>query len=295
MKQQAVVGGTLHIGLSAQGVNSTSGPPHVTQKELDHGHHPDVLRSHRVLCPAHGVHDGAGLIHSAGSRVGFPHLFEISHRGAGDGRNLFRGVARVVFFHQLENATRVFEGEITLGHTVFILFEGPVGLVVLPFLGVVSRKKAVFEFILATDYKAGVGVMGCVFLMVLFVADDIVHHPAQKGDVRARPQRRINIRFCGCAGKARIHADEGGPLFHGLRNPLHGDGMVFRRIGSHDQDAVGVANVDPVVGHRAASERLCQSRNSGAVSDTSLVFDIDQTQGAHDGLEYPAFLVVQRR
>jgi hypothetical protein len=61
--------------------------------------------------------------------------------------------------------------------------------------------------------------------------------------------------------------------------------MIFRCIGSHDQDAVGVSNVDPVVGHGAASERLCQSRNSGAMSDTSLMFDIDQTKGAHNGLE----------
>jgi hypothetical protein len=35
-------------------------------------------------------------------------------------------------------------------------------------------------------------------------------------------------------------------------------------------------NVDPVIGHCTASERLCQSRNSGAVSDAGLVFDIHQ-------------------
>ncbi len=69
--------------------------------------------------------------------------------------------------------------------------------------------------------------------------------------------------------------------------------MVLRRVGSHHQDAVAVSNVDPVIGHGAASERLCQSRNSGAVSDTGLMFNIDQAQGSHEGLDQPAFLIVQ--
>jgi hypothetical protein len=34
-----------------------------------------------------------------------------------------------------------------------------------------------------------------------------------------------------------------------------------------------------VIGHRAASERLCQSRNSSAMSDTGLMLDIDQPGG----------------
>ncbi len=69
--------------------------------------------------------------------------------------------------------------------------------------------------------------------------------------------------------------------------------MTLGRIGTHDEDTVTVSDIDPVIGHCAASERLCQSRNSGAVSDTGLVFDIDQTQGPHHGLQEPAFLIVK--
>ena len=54
--------------------------------------------------------------------------------------------------------------------------------------------------------------------------------------------------------------------------------MVFSGIASHDENAVAVFNVDPVVGHCTASERLCQSRNRGAVSDACLVFDVHQPQ-----------------
>ena len=92
-----------------------------------------------------------------------------------------------------------------------------------------------------------------------------------------------------------INTDQLGAALHGLGDPLEGNGVVFSRIGAHDQNAVTVSNVDPVIGHCAASERLCQSRNSGAVSDTGLMFNINQPQGPHHGLNEPAFLIVQGR
>ena len=58
------------------------------------------------------------------------------------------------------------------------------------------------------------------------------------------------------------------------------------------KNTVTVFDIDPVIGHRAASERLCQSRNSGAMSDTGLVFDIDQPGGTHQGLVNPALLII---
>jgi hypothetical protein len=120
-------------------------------------------------------------------------------------------------------------------------------------------------------------------------------NPPRKGDIGSRPQRRVKIRLGGGTGKPGIHADQLGAVFHGVGDPFERYGMVLRRVGSHNENAVTVSNVDPVVGHCAAPERLCQSRNRSAVSDTGLVFDIDQTQGAHEGLNQPAFLIVQGR
>jgi hypothetical protein len=37
--------------------------------------------------------------------------------------------------------------------------------------------------------------------------------------------------------------------------------MIFGRVGSHHQDAVTVLDIDPVIRHGPAPERLCQSRN----------------------------------
>ena len=69
--------------------------------------------------------------------------------------------------------------------------------------------------------------------------------------------------------------------------------MVFGSIAAHDKDTITVLDVDPVVGHRTASERLCQSRNSGAVSDTCLVLYVHQAERAEKGLIKPALFVIQ--
>ena len=69
--------------------------------------------------------------------------------------------------------------------------------------------------------------------------------------------------------------------------------MVFSGIAAHDQHTITIGQIVPVIGHRAASERLCQSLNSGAVSETRLVLDIHQAQSALHGLQGPAFLIVQ--
>jgi hypothetical protein len=71
--------------------------------------------------------------------------------------------------------------------------------------------------------------------------------------------------------------------------------MVFGSIAAHDYNAITVFDINPVIGHRAASERLCQSRNSGAMSDTGLMFDIDQPGSPQHGLVNPALLIVDCR
>jgi hypothetical protein len=68
--------------------------------------------------------------------------------------------------------------------------------------------------------------------------------------------------------------------------------MIFSSIAAHDENTITVFNIDPVIGHCAASERLCQSRNSGAMSDTSLMFDVSDAYRPYQCLVYPAFFIV---
>lgn len=72
--------------------------------------------------------------------------------------------------------------------------------------------------------------------------------------------------------------DKDSSFITGCLDPLKRDRMVLRHITTHVQDDVGISKIDVMVGHCAASERLSQSRHRGAVSDTRLMFDIDDAQ-----------------
>jgi hypothetical protein len=69
--------------------------------------------------------------------------------------------------------------------------------------------------------------------------------------------------------------------------------MIFSSVAAHDENAIAVGDIDPVVRHGAASERLSQSRYRGAVSDTGLMFYVDQSQSTQHSLVNPTLLVVQ--
>src|SRR5262245_12524610 len=56
--------------------------------------------------------------------------------------------------------------------------------------------------------------------------------------------------------------------------------MVLRRIASHDQDHVGVLDVDPVVGHRPTTECGAQTGHRGAMSKPGLVVGVHDPQRA---------------
>jgi len=62
VEQEAVVRGTLNVGLTAKSVDTSAGHADIPQQKLDHGHCPDILGPNCVLGPAHGVHDSTGAV-----------------------------------------------------------------------------------------------------------------------------------------------------------------------------------------------------------------------------------------
>jgi hypothetical protein len=58
--------------------------------------------------------------------------------------------------------------------------------------------------------------------------------------------------------------------------------MVFSRIASHNEYAIANTNIGPTVGHCTPSERLSQSRYSGAVSETGLMIHIDDSETSQE-------------
>src|SRR2546425_10698604 len=57
--------------------------------------------------------------------------------------------------------------------------------------------------------------------------------------------------------------------------------MVLGWVATHDQHHVGVLDVDPAIGHCAASEGGPQTGDRGTVSNPGLRFEIADPQAAH--------------
>ncbi len=96
--QQPQVGKPLDVGVPSQGVHPASRHAHVAQQELHHGRGTDHLRSHRVLGPAEGVHEGQGAVGYRGGGDDLAHLEEGILRCAADIAHHVRRVAGIVLF-----------------------------------------------------------------------------------------------------------------------------------------------------------------------------------------------------
>jgi len=72
--------------------------------------------------------------------------------------------------------------------------------------------------------------------------------------------------------------DEDGTFVLCCLNPFKRNRVIFSYIATHVQNDIGISKIDIMVGHCTPSVRLCQSRYSGAVSDTGLVLNVDETQ-----------------
>ena len=114
------------------------------------------------------------------------------------------------------------------------------------------------------------------------VLDGVVDQAAEEGDVGAGADLQEQIGTGRGAREARIHHDHlRVALALGFDRPLEAARMVLGRIATHDQHHVGVLDVDPAIGHRAASERWPQTGDRGAVSNPGLVFQVADPQAAH--------------
>ena len=70
--------------------------------------------------------------------------------------------------------------------------------------------------------------------------------------------------------------------------------MVFRHIGAHDDDAVGVGHAPGIKGRCAAAESGPQTGDAGAVSYPCLILDGDDAQTAHEFLAQMIELNLER-
>ena len=116
--------------------------------------------------------------------------------------------------------------------------------------------------------------------------------PAQEGDVGAGAYRRIKIRYRGGAREARIHHDQLGiAIGLGLGHPLEAAGVCLGGIAAHDQNQIGILDVDPMIGHRTAAERRGKTCHRRSVSDACLIIECEHPQAARHLLREVACFV----
>src|SRR5207237_2678121 len=112
-----------------------------------------------------------------------------------------------------------------------------------------------------------------------------------KGDVRPRADRRVDIGHRAGARETRVDVNDlGAVLDLRFHRPAEGDGVVFRHVGAHDDDAIGVGHAPRVEGSFAAAESGPQTGDARAVSYPRLTLDRHNTQSPHQlRLDAPEF------
>nr|GEU28379.1 hypothetical protein [Tanacetum cinerariifolium] len=254
--QQAQVGQTLDVGVTAQGVHAAACNADVTEQQLHHRARAQGFRAGRVLRPAQGVQDGrsAARYGSGGQRFG--HQVEFLRRDAARLLHHGRCVARIVFLHQLVHAARVLQGRVDLGIAVVAELVVPAALVgVLAGRFVPARVQAVVEIEVFTDDERHVRVIADVFVLDLVVGEQVVDDTAQEHDIRTGTRGNVMVGHGSGSGKARVDHDQlGATMRLGFRHPFKAARMRFSCVAAHDQDDIGILDVYPVIRHRATSK-----------------------------------------
>src|SRR5258708_5843494 len=174
-------------------------------------------------------------------------------------------------------------GDCGLASEISAFFIIPGGFVVHLFFRIEAGVEAVVgQFESFFNNEGGVGEVDEVVLGDAVVFDGKANDATEEGNVGAGTDLHIHVRICGGAGQARV--DDDGfrvAVNFGFNRPFESAGMVLGGIAAHDQHHVGVFDVDPTIGHRAASEGGPQTGDRWAVSNAGLVFQVADPQAAH--------------
>ena len=140
LRQQAEVGQTLNVGVTAQGVHAAACHPHVAEEQLNHRHGADVLRADGVLRPAQCVQERRGFIRSAGFRNVLADFQEVRFWCPADIFDNFWRIAGNVLLQQIPDAARMLQRGIAFSKAVFIQLIVPGRFVVLAGFGVIAAE-----------------------------------------------------------------------------------------------------------------------------------------------------------
>jgi hypothetical protein len=117
-----------------------------------------------------------------------------------------------------------------------------------------------------------------LLIVPALIVDHVVDQAAEKRDIRAGADRRIDIAHGARAGETRIDVNQLGPIQLSFHGPAKCNRVVFRHIGAHEHTAIGVLHRAIGQGGGAATEAGPQTGDAGAVSYPRLILDRNDTQ-----------------
>ena len=260
--------------MPAQRVHAAAGHTDIAEQELHHRTGADHLRTDRMLRPAERVHDGHRAIRRRSRGDHVPDLQHLVLRRAADAFDHLRRVARVVLLEQVVDAARIGQGRISLDVAIVAARVVPTRLVVAALVRVVARVDAVVEREFVLHDERQVGVVDDVVALNLVLQQQVVDQSAEENDISARADRRIDVGERSRAREARIDDDQFRLVVRlRLGDPLESARMRFGGVATHDENEVGILDVDPVIRHRTSAKRRGKTCHRRAVSDTCLVIE----------------------
>ena len=183
--------------------------------------------------------------------------------------------------HQLIHATGILHGHVDFCKAVIAHLVSPGLFVVRPLLFIVACEQTIFEVEVAIDQERSVRVVPDIILMDFVLRQQVVNHPAEEGNVRADTNRRVIVRNCSRARKARIHHHKlRFAVLHRFGHPLKPAGVCLGGIAAHYQNQICMLNIWPAICHGATPKRRTQTGYRGGVSDTCLRIKRNHTEAA---------------
>ncbi len=145
------------------------------------------------------------------------------------------------------------------------------------------------------DDGGRVGISENVVFKPFFLRQNVIDNPTEERDVRAGTNPHKPIRSCARPAKSGIVMDDSRAAFSCFHRPAKPDRMGFRHIRPHDQNAIAVFQVLLVICRCPAAKRGAQTGHRCGVSNTRLVFDVNDTESSpKQFLDEIVFFVIQR-
>ncbi len=272
-----------------------------------------------MVRPADGIAKSARPVASRVVAEGFGDLQEPVARSPADLFHHLRRVALEMALQNLEDAHRVLQrkivtprarhrgalrvrlagvsGTLSRGRLIERVFVHPRIEVVFGVLFSPARKKPVQVLCIAevvVDDGRRVGVVEDVLPEVPFILDDVANQSAEERDIGAGAKCGVNVRDRAGACEPRIHVDDHGAALFCLHHPLKAYRVILRHVRTLNHNAVRVLQILLERGCAASSKAGPQTGDRGGVSNTGLVFYLNNAQRSEQFLDEIVLFVVER-